>query len=74
MTFKIKWHDDLQVILNNHSWQHVFKICFKTLNDPYLKWFPYRIIHRILGTQKLLIKWEYLIHPNALFVIVMKKL
>ena len=29
-------HDDLQVILNNHSWQHVFKICFKTLNDPYL--------------------------------------
>ena len=56
MAFKIKWHDDLQVILNKYSWQHVFKICFKTLNDPYLKWFQYRIIHRILGTQKLLHK------------------
>ena len=21
MAFKIKWHDDLQVLLNNHSWQ-----------------------------------------------------
>ena len=37
-------------------WRQLFRICFKTIQDPYFKWFQYRIMHRILGTQIILHK------------------
>ena len=58
MAFKVKWHEDLQIFFNDQTWQHFFNIWFKTVSDPYLKWFQYRILHRILGTQKHLHRME----------------
>ena len=34
----------------------MFKLCFRASFDPYHKWFQYRILHRILGTQQFLYK------------------
>ena len=64
LSFKTKWNVDLTLTLNNSDWQKYFKICFKTYSDPFHQWFQYRILHRILGTQKLLhtvgISWSSL--------------
>ena len=54
LIFKQKWHDDLKVDLKDDIWRQLFRICFKTIQDPYFKWFQYRIMHRILGTQIIL--------------------
>ena len=54
LSFKAKWNFDLTLTLNNSDWRKYFKICFKTYRDPFHQWFQYRILHRILGTQKLL--------------------
>ena len=56
LTFKQKWHDDLKVDLKDDIWRQLFRICFKTIQDPYFKWLQYRIMHRILGTQIILHK------------------
>ena len=53
--FQRKWHQDIGIILDTTAWQQKFRICFKTIHDPYYKWFQYRILHRILGTQKIII-------------------
>ena len=56
LIFKQKWHDDLKVDLKDDIWRQLFRICFKTIQDPYFKWFQYRIMHRILGTHIILHK------------------
>ena len=66
MEFQRKWHHDLAIQLPRASWQHKFRICFKTINDPFYKWFQYRIIHRILGTQELLCKMGLSDSPTCL--------
>ena len=52
LTFKQKWYDDLTIELKDNIWRQLFRICFKTIQDPYFKWFQYRLMHGILGTQK----------------------
>ena len=56
MTFQRKWSHDIDIQSNAKSWQQIFRICFKTIEDPFYKWFQYRVIHRILGTQDSLFK------------------
>jgi len=63
--YKSKWSHDLQYMLNEKQWKEVFKCCFKTFSDKKLIWFQYRIIHRILGTKKLLFKMDILDNPNC---------
>ena len=52
LTFKNKWHHELDLTFNNNTWQNFFRICWKNYKDPFHKWFQYRILYRILGTQK----------------------
>ena len=40
-------------------WIQVYKNCFKTIHDNEIKWFQYRILHRILGTNEYLFKLKY---------------
>ena len=54
MGFKGKWSENLNLHLEPITWKQIFLICVKTVNDYELIWFQYRILHRILGTQKLL--------------------
>lgn len=53
--YQTKWNDKLNLEQNNDNyWSRIFKACFKSVEDPYLKWFQYRIIHKVLGTRYLL--------------------
>ena len=63
--FQRKWHRDIG-ILDIIAWQQKFRICFKTIHDPYYKWFQYRILHRILGTQQSLYKMQISDSSNCL--------
>ena len=40
--------------LNGEVWRIIFKACFKTIENNNYIWFQYRVIFRILGTQKYL--------------------
>ena len=53
LNIKSKWNNIFSVEIDNNTWKIVFKACFKILSDNNLIWVQYRIIHRILGTQKL---------------------
>ena len=64
LKFKNKWSDDLNENITNQEWNLIFRRCFKTVSDNHLIWFQYRIIHRILGTRKLL--YQMNIVPNPL--------
>ena len=54
--FSAKWRRDLLVNIDENNWKHIFKICFKTVNDQKLIWLQYRILHRILGVKYLRFK------------------
>ena len=64
---KHKWNEDLNLSIQPNDWKKIFKICFKTVKDNYLIWFQYRILHRILGTRKLLYNMNKSPSPNCLF-------
>jgi hypothetical protein len=46
-----KWTEALNVILH---WKEIYRLPFITAKSSKLRWFQYRIIHRILGTNSLL--------------------
>ena len=48
----IKWEHDLKTVISPEHWDSAFRICFKTLTDNYLVWHQYKILTRILGTQR----------------------
>ena len=50
-----KWGGDLNLD-DNFNWQTVLSLPFNIEQDTNLKWFQFRIIHRILGTNYLLTK------------------
>ena len=56
MKFKTKWNEDLGIEIKKYTWEQFFTVCFKTVQENKLIWFQYRLIHRILGTQRLLYK------------------
>ena len=51
MKFKTKWNEDLGIVTDKCTWQQVFSVCFKTVQEKYFVLVQYRLIHRILGTQ-----------------------
>ena len=56
MKFKNKWQTKLNITINEISWKQCFKILHFSINDNYYKYFQYKIVHRILGTNSLLYK------------------
>ena len=64
-SMKRKWNRDLEVNLNQYSWKSVFKICFKTIQDPLIVWTQYRILFRILGTREQLYLFKISESPNC---------
>ena len=53
---ELKWEEELQIRGNTIWWEKANKMVKNCSNDCILKWFQYRIIHRILGTNLLLHK------------------
>ena len=54
-TYQLKWSQELNLIEDNDTfWNRIHKACSKSLDDNYVKWLQYRIIHRKLGTRHLL--------------------
>jgi len=53
-TYKLKWERDLELSFSESDWKAIFKVCFKTVQDNALVWLQYKVIHRILGTNKYL--------------------
>ena len=54
VNFNPKWHLELNIQLNPLNWRDIYNISFNTIQDNFYKWFQFRLIHRILGTRKLL--------------------
>jgi len=52
--YQIKWHTILNKVFSIKEWRIINEICFHTINNNYIIWFQYRIIHRILGTKSYL--------------------
>ena len=67
LKFKNKWSDNLNENIPSQEWNLIFRACFKTVSDNHLIWFQYRIIHRILGTQKLLFQMKIMPNPLCSF-------
>ena len=53
-----KWNSSLNTTYNVNIWKVIFKSCFLTLQDNNLKWFQFRLLHRILGVNSLLYKMK----------------
>ena len=53
---KTKWNNNLNLNVDDKTWQDVFKVCFYNSNDNNLVWFQLRILYRILGTNSYLNK------------------
>ena len=67
LKYKSKWDRDLSNNISEEQWKLIFKACFKTVKDNFLVWFQYRIIHRILGTNKLLFEMKLKESPLCSF-------
>ena len=48
---KEKWNHDFNLVIDEESWNRIFKVCHHTTPDNVLIWFQLRIIYRILGTK-----------------------
>ena len=51
-----KWNNKLHIDYNLSQWSSVFKVSFSCTTDTKLRWFQFRLIHRILGTNLFLFK------------------
>ena len=58
MKYQQKWSTDLGIVIDDPTWKEAFTICFKSVNDHQIIWLQYKILHRILGTQKQLFKMK----------------
>ena len=55
---EIKWNTEFGTEQDSKNWQHVYNVCFNTIQDNTYIWFQYRIIQRILGTNHFLKKFK----------------
>ena len=44
----------VDIIIDNATWRRIFYLCFNTILENRLIWFQYKLLYRILGTNKLL--------------------
>ena len=51
---KNKWNHELNIEIDERTWQNIFKICFRFSCDASLTWLQYRILYRIIGVRKYL--------------------
>ena len=51
-----KWERQLELHFDLDVWSHVFSVPFTCTVDSKLKWFQFRLIHRVLGTNSFLCK------------------
>ena len=56
--FKKKWEADLSLILDTLTWKNIYRICFYSLKDNFLIWFQYKIIYRLIATNRHLFKMK----------------
>ena len=56
--YKDKWNLELDLQINKLTWKHIFHICFKSVYNDDLVWLQYKILHRILGTQRLMLNMK----------------
>lgn len=52
----MKWEKELDMNVNNIWWKRQNLLFFKITNDVQLRWFQYRIVHRIIATNTYLCK------------------
>ena len=52
------WNRNLDRNLSKQEWDMVYKACFNVVSDNSVKWFQYRILNNILGTNDQLLKMK----------------
>ena len=50
------WEKALHTNISKDKWKHVFRVCFKTINNNDIIWMQYRVLYRLLGTNDYLFK------------------
>ena len=60
-TCTIKWN----ILFHDLNWKNIFKKCHKTSKDTQLQWFQFRLIHRILPTERYLYICKIKDSPNC---------
>lgn len=55
-----KWENILDLNVDDSLWKKQNILFFKITNDIQLKWFNYRIVHRILATNTFLCKYKFM--------------
>jgi hypothetical protein len=65
--YRSKWVNELQIIINDLSWEFYFKIVHFYELPNKLAWFQFRVINRILGTNDLLYKSKIKENPFCPF-------
>ena len=56
--FNPKWEVDLGQQIDDQTFSKAFNICFKTVENNYIKWHQYKILTRILGIKSKLCKMK----------------
>ena len=61
------WEQALKIRITEKEWKSIYRNCFKTVEDNDLVWFQYRLLNRILGTNKYLVKIKQKVNANCNF-------
>ena len=64
-TMKNKWQVEMQVTIDNASWNNIFKMLYQSVTSNLLVWFQLKLIYRILGTKEYLNKIIIVDSPNC---------
>lgn len=65
--YHLKWENDLKRDISNDAWKIFNIIPFRTTTSTKIRWFQYRIIHRILVTNKDLYRYKLIDSAKCTF-------
>ena len=61
-----KWIDTFP-FLNDISWKDIYLLPYKTVREPYLQTFQYKILNRTINCRHLLYVWKLIDSPNCVY-------
>lgn len=62
---RLAWQRDLAVEIDMDTWNQVIALVYKNSNHVEFRYFQYRIIHRLLVTNRLRNKWDATVSPHC---------
>ena len=66
----IAWNSQLDIDYTSENWSNIFSRIYIDCLCPKLRYFQYKLLHRVLHTNEMLYKWKCL--DNDLFLFLLK--